>query len=675
MLSIILSIALTIFSQTTTVPGTVVQDRMFNSLAFSQKIDTTIQTEVAINRKWVQNFTMASWVSKDGKVFAYSNWDEAERTVGVYKDNDLKGQLWGYIKGQAANWGDITGDDTYTYLTTTIDYGGWTTGGCGILRNNISTFTKAGFAGGAGTDNAYFSLRVDGLCNLYRNITVDKTTNRLYVTDSINGGTNKVIVFQTSPALASSIDSFALTNIVDMIAVGGKLWIIRNGTVGRYSTNGTYENVSISGILKPTKIAMSRQNELMIWDDSLCQVNFVRNYNTSPRIRTLGYKGGMYASNKLYPSYSKFNVFPARLTGMGTDSIGKIYLTWGYAFPAFTDIRSFKQNGDSLWHVYGGTFVSLAGFDYTKDGTEAFLPQSKYKIDWSKPHEKKSSFMAYTVDYRGAGAGIGGSSAVRYVKGKRIILKDNSDLYGNGFSINIEDGNILKPVTGFVNGESDAFYMDSIGNVWDASRAIYIRRYKFIGFKTNGYPVWDTINYDRFPQISDMSISRIFYNENKDELVVTGYTTTYSGTGQNFNDKTIGRVARKYSNWVKNNRTVAWQTILPLDSIPGYNFITSPASAYVAGDYFFTVNVGLEPRYVTVYNMSNGNEVGKIYPDSTIQGTINYIGQGYGALGWVDMPFGLQAFMRTNGEYVINFENDLTASNIVYRWCPSGSCQ
>lgn len=675
MFSILLSLTL-LYSQTTTVPGTVIQDRMFNSLPFSEKIDTSIQTEVALNRKWVQNFAQSSWTSKDGKVFVYSNWDEAERTIGVYKNNDLVGQLEGYTKGLAANWGDITGDDTYTYLTTTIDYGSWATGGCGVLRNNISTFEKAGFSGGVGTDNAYFSLRNSGqICALYRNITVDKTTNRLYVTDSINGGTNKVIVFQTNPAQATPIDSFNLSNIVDMVADNGKLWIIRNGTIGRYSSTGSYENVSIPGILNPTKIAISRQNEMMVWDDSLCQVVFVRNYNTAPRNRTFGYKGGIYAANKINRTSSKLNVFPARLTGMGTDSSGKIYLTWGYGYPAFTDIRSFKSNGDSLWHINVGTFVSLAGFDESKDGTEAFTPHAKYKIDWSKPLEKKSSFLSYTVDYRAGLTSIGGSSVVRYLKGRRIVLKDNSDLYGNGFVVMIEDGNILKRGMSFSNSESDAFYMDSVGNIWDASRNQYIRRYKFIGFKTDGHPYWDTVNYDRFPKMTDLSINRIFYNENRDELVVTGYTSTYNTTGQEFTDKTIGRVGRKYSNWTKTNRTLAWEILFPMDTIPGNNFITTPASAYVAADYMFTVNVGLEPRYVTVYNMSNGSEVGKIYADSTIQGDINYIGQGYGAFGWVDMPFGIQAFRRSNGEYVINFENDLTASNIIYRWCPSGNCQ
>jgi hypothetical protein len=42
--------------------------------------------------------------------------------------------------------------------------------------------------------------------------------------------------------------------------------------------------------------------------------------------------------------------------------------------------------------------------------------------------------------------------------------------------------------------------------------------------------------------------------------------------------------------------------------------------------------------------------------------------------GWVDMPHVLQAFMRSNGEYLIFQEDDGGAKVLMYQWCPSGNC-
>ncbi len=425
MLSLILAL---IFSQST-VPGTVISDRMFNSLTISEEMNPAVADDIIENRKWVQNFTQSSWVSSDGTFFAYSNWDEAGNVVGMYKNGTLVDNLSPFLKGIAANWGDITGDNSYVYLTTKIDFGDWVTGGCGILRSDIATGSWAGWVGGKGKNSSYFSLRDSGsVCALYRNITVDINTKELFVTDSVDG-VNKVIVFRTNPVLATPIDSFVLTGIVDMVAKDTNLWIIKDNQVRLYSNRGTYLNKTIPGVLKPTKVSISRQDEMMVWDDSLCVVKFYKNYKTIPRLtRTIGYVGGYYAANSKKLNYN-LKLFPPRLTGMGTDNLGNIYLSWGYAFPAFSDIRVFNKNGDSLWHLYSATFVGVTGFDYMKDGTEAFTTQHKFKIDWSAPADKKSKFLGYTIPYREEGTGIGGRTEVIYAKGKRLIIKDNKMPY------------------------------------------------------------------------------------------------------------------------------------------------------------------------------------------------------------------------------------------------------
>jgi hypothetical protein len=38
--------------------------------------------------------------------------------------------------------------------------------------------------------------------------------------------------------------------------------------------------------------------------------------------------------------------------------------------------------------------------------------------------------------------------------------------------------------------------------------------------------------------------------------------------------------------------------------------------------------------------------------------------------GWVDLPYGLRATQRSNGEYVIFVEEDYRGKNVMYRWFP-----
>jgi hypothetical protein len=94
----------------------------------------------------------------------------------------------------------------------------------------------------------------------------------------------------------------------------------------------------------------------------------------------------------------------------------------------------------------------------------------------------------------------------------------------------------------------------------------------------------------------------------------------------------------------------------------------------VCDDYVFYISIGDEPRTLYVKSDRTGADIGRIYPGAEIQGNIDFVGVGYGGLGWIDTPFGINCFKRNNGQYVIVIENDLTANNFIYRWCPSGNC-
>lgn len=642
-----------------TVPGTVLSDRFFNTSTIAEKINKNQTIETGNNHKWVQTFTQSSWISPNGSVFSYSNWDEAKRTVGVYKNGDVVGEL---VPTQSitTNWGDITGDSKYVYLTSMISQGNWVVNGYGVMRVDNKTYLWAGFNSGFGDYSCYFKVRDSGTTALYRHITSDETTNKLFVTDSFNNK-NKVFVFNTNPANGTAIDSFDLSGIVDMVAYNGNIWIIIGNEIRKYTQSGTYTNVKIN-VNNATKIQINRQNQLMVWDNDKCVIYFY-DINTLKLLKTFGTVGGYYSATIL--NRSLFSVFPPNLTGFGTDSVGNIYLTWGYGFPHFTDIRAFSKTGDSLYHQYNSSFVCVGGLDYRKDGTEAFTTNYKFKIDWTKPTDKKSTLVGLTSDYKNFTSPMGGRTEVRYVNNKRILIKDNSDLYGNGFTIYYEDGLFFKKARTFSNGEAKAYYMDTLGNVWDAT-GLAIREYKFIGF-SGKVPIWDTVHYTSYKkEINFTSICRIHYEPKTDELILTGYNDKYPGLG----GKGIGRVIKKYINFKKPTRKIAWEGIINTDSL-WMEF--EKAAISIEGDYIFILSIGDEPRTLDVYRKSNFEYVGKIQPGEEIQGNLCFDGS-CGMIGWIDTPFGMTTIKRKNGEYVILIENDLTGNNIVYRWCPSGNC-
>ncbi|NJK86393.1 MAG: Ig-like domain-containing protein [Bacteroidales bacterium] len=40
----------------------------------------------------------------------------------------------------------------------------------------------------------------------------------------------------------------------------------------------------------------------------------------------------------------------------------------------------------------------------------------------------------------------------------------------------------------------------------------------------------------------------------------------------------------------------------------------------------------------------------------------------------MDIGYGITAYKRLNGEYLVSIEEDLLAKSILYRWCPNGTC-
>jgi hypothetical protein len=149
-------------------------------------------------------------------------------------------------------------------------------------------------------------------------------------------------------------------------------------------------------------------------------------------------------------------------------------------------------------------------------------------------------------------------------------------------------------------------------------------------------------------------LRRAIYVPESDSLYVTGYTA--DAPVQTAFWKEVGRVLVRYDHWSSGKPvqryaiTLPWQTqAKPIETIIGLT---------VEGQYVFAVEpVGA----VHVFDKDNGKEIGVIRPGPEV-------GK---ASGWVDVPNGVSAYRRSNGEYLVFVEEDARGKVMMYRWKPA----
>jgi hypothetical protein len=241
-----------------------------------------------------------------------------------------------------------------------------------------------------------------------------------------------------------------------------------------------------------------------------------------------------------------------------------------------------------------------------------------------------------------------------------------------GFLIKKLDGQVATPAGSLSNG-SWAWWIEPDGNIWNVNGSKYVTRYAFTGLDATGNPVYNTAHPDNYPLPAEVSnIQRIHYDSTSDALYATGYDSADPAPSGEWGR--TGTVFARYDGWVHGSRTLAWKFVLPLDN-PTTNIpVATLKDMWVEGDYAFFVTCNSSPmETIYVYGLSDGHLVGTILPGSDIAGNIEFLGT-YGGLGWVDMAWGIQAYRRLDGEYEVLVEDDVHAKNVLYHWCPSGSC-
>jgi hypothetical protein len=202
--------------------------------------------------------------------------------------------------------------------------------------------------------------------------------------------------------------------------------------------------------------------------------------------------------------------------------------------------------------------------------------------------------------------------------------------------------------------------VDASGNVWQAGQSGLIREFPYQGLDSYNNPIY---NYTSMKTVTTTypapfnELDRLYYDSVNDVMYLTGYSATYPNPGD---WKLIGKVLARYNSWSTGNRTAAWTTALSYSSSSG-NSCAKPVSMWVAGDYVFTVDA--DPPVIRVYRQLDGVFLDTISPLNSPE---------LGNDAWNnmcnDMPFSINAYRRSNGEYIICSEDGGNAKVDMYRW-------
>jgi len=653
--------------------------------------------------EWVQNFIEGMYVATDGTVYTASIWDEGGREAGIYKDGKVIGMLselhgWGRLGGVA-----VTANSEYIFVAMSQgNEGGNLTGAPyppkGIewycVRRYDLNYQPAPFSGGRGYDNSMLIVSTSGPVTGLANV-----GNELFVSDS---AANQIRVYDTRTMKQLRNWSFARPG---QIAVDRQdnLWIIqaKDGSnapkILKYSKTGKLLSAQITDVVEPTGLAVDQQGRLLVAENGSRQQALIYNIGGTPKlVGTFGTRNGIYAGTRGQIGDLKLY----GLTGVGTDAAGNIYVSSngfkgsGTDFSG-TDLRQFTPKGRLQWQLLGLPFVDNADADPATNGVDVFTKHEHYVVDYSKENGKEWTYKAYTLDADRYPDDprlhnrehLTASVFVRRNEGKRFLyvtgqFPDILGIYRFDGEIAVPSGMFARKhmswppdqpaqgswlwrdrngdgsiqsnefeTLGAEDGSIWGWEVDSNGDVWQASESGLIRRYRYQGLDAYGSPIYSSAAREELRMPPPFKqLERIKYFPDPDVMYLAGYTDDRPKTGDEWG--IIGTEIVRYDNWSKQKK-LRWRVVLPYDPAADPTKIIKAMD--VAGDRVFAVDSRTATVYV--YNANTGAFVRKLTPGPEVAHES----------GWIDIPYGLRAYRRANGEYVVFVEEVTKAKVIAYR--------
>lgn len=479
----------------------------------------------------------------------------------------------------------------------------------------------------------------------------------------------------------------------------------------RFSPEGKQLSQVVEAVDLPTGLAFDPQGRLLVSDNGPDQQVriFDVNRDTPTQVGTFGINGGIYAGVRGKVEPLKFN----GLQGVGSDALGNIYVV-GNGFGgngSGMTLESYTPQGQRNWVLHGLEFVDVGDFNRDDNGRSIYTDYEHFRMDYAMPPGREWEYVGFTLDrerfphdprlHFGAD-----TSWVRNVNGHKLMYMTN--MYSSFLLVyRFEaDSEIAIPCGAFWKGHKDrnqprslpgvspeisgnrfiwidhngngqvepaeieaddtrepalwAWWVDDRGDVWQGyQNAMQVIRIPLEGFTPAGVPTYRrksaVVSAAPYPfdrREKGASIERAQYYRQTDEMYLTGYTHEHPNPGGWW--KHMGRVVCKYENWSTHPR-LSWTYLLDNHRAATHreDFL---ASFDVAGEYVFLIEGKSAVAHVLdrgtgvwLAEMPPGPEVGKFS-------------------GWIDIPYGINAMRRTDGEYLLLAEEDGRAKNLLYRF-------
>lgn len=596
---------------------------------------------------WVQNGADEIEVTPDGTVIAGTDWDEAGRCVGLYKDGRPNRILLKQEGAKETAWGWNTGNHAIAVEGNNIYVANT---GKRLLR---FTWTPGDLDSAKVAEDRELPDKAEGL--------------------NARGG-KLTVVYKDRVEVRSASDfkivsEFPLPGVKEaLLASDGSVWAIAGEKVVHLSATGHELFRGLEGVAKPTALAFDPKERLIVCDDGPDQqVKIFEVENAEPKLAaTFGERGGLFAGRPGESAPLKF--YAPR--GAGMDAAGNLYVALGFnGAPVGTLVlRSFSPEGKLRWELANHAFVDTYGFDPDSDGQVVYsrtavfdldLSQTKPGAEW-KQRATTVNHIQFPDDPRISSAM---TVQVRHLEGRRLLYGIGQ--YGGGYRLytfDEPDGYIGQPVGHITSpGETWAWSVADNGDIWhgDAPERT-IRRHAFLGWSADGKPRFETEKPESWPCPEDFEqVRRILYDRENDRLYISGYLKgeTIDSWG------VVGKTLRRYDGWRTGKKEVRWTVKLPLNPEgDGKDKPLSPQSLALAGDYLFVTMVKPDngKQHTHILSLQDGTYVGSFVPGPEVGGNA----------GWADMPYAVQALRRKNGEYLILVEEDWRGKNLLYRWTP-----
>ncbi len=668
---------------------------------------------------WVQNWINDIAVSPDGTVYTNTEWDEAGRDAGVYRDGSCLANPgfthgWGHTGGRA-----VAVSKQYLFLAqarnsegghlTKISSEAWPPADkiwWGISRRRIAQPDQgAPFEGGRGDAEhqprkAFLVVNETGLQQKapIAGLAVS-TSGRLYASNP-SKGTIEVFDVETMKQLGAWACPGAGKLAADK---QDHLWVITSSPehparVLCFDEKGVRLPQEISDIESPGDLAFDNDGSLVVGENGRdLQVRFYTDLDTRPRLlKTFGVRGGVLADRA-------GEIRDDKLTGaegVGVDAAGNLYVA-SNCFGDGTDLRCFSPEGKLRWQLACHTLTECAAA-VGKDLGDVFLGQQHYVMNWNlaKPGTEWS-WKGFTRDphrYPDDPRNVWNPCNVwpRELNGRRFLFM--SDMYASRLAVfRTTDQDEIAVPCGYLTAvahpewpksvrpkaEAEFFWLDNSGDgAVQAEELLQDREPKPLhdlwGWSVDAQGgIWQAygerwIRHFPLMEITPSGVPRWafesartfpvpgpFHHLQRAEYLPSSDTLIVGGytlaRPRGQDWGQTGSTLARYDHWIQSGGQERPTWVVDL---PYENGKIMARAISVAGDYVF---VGYQANCeVRVYHLQSGAYMGYLKAGPEVNG-VN---------GWIDIAYGISAHQKPDGEYVVFCEEVMWGKVMVFRWRP-----